>query len=174
MKALLAVVAVLACATLAVAQEKNPVSSAAREMLTHQSKNLTAAVEEMPADKFGFKPTPAQMTFGHLGLHIAEANNFFCAKVAGVPEPKNEEVKETDGKDKIVGAVKASFAFCEGALPKVNDSSLGEMVDFFGGRKVTRAYALMALTGSWSDHYSEAAMYLRLSGLLPPTAEKKK
>ena len=174
MKAALAVVVLLSCTTLIFGQTKDPATSAAKEMLAKQSKNLTTAVEEMPADKFGFKPTPEQMTFGHLGLHIAEANNVLCSSVSGVPQPKTDEVKESDGKDKIVAAVKASFEFCNTALPKVNDGMLGDTVDFFGGRKVSRAYALMALTGSWADHYSEAAMYLRLSGLLPPTAQKEK
>jgi hypothetical protein len=34
----------------------------------------------------------------------------------------------------------------------------------------------MGLSASWADHYGAAAMYLRLTGLLPPTArpaEKK-
>jgi len=29
------------------------------------------------------------------------------------------------------------------------------------------------LPSSWADHYGAAAMYLRLNGLLPPTAKKK-
>jgi hypothetical protein len=30
----------------------------------------------------------------------------------------------------------------------------------------------MVLASSWADHYAEAAMYLRLNGVLPPTARK--
>jgi len=29
-----------------------------------QTKNLVDAAEEMPADKYGYKPTPAQMSYG--------------------------------------------------------------------------------------------------------------
>jgi hypothetical protein len=43
-----------------------------------------------------------------------------------------------------------------------------------GGRQGPRAFALIALTNDWADHYSAAAMYLRLNGLLPPTAREKK
>jgi hypothetical protein len=35
-----------------------------------QEKNLVAAVEEMPADSFGYKPTPQQMRFARLILHM--------------------------------------------------------------------------------------------------------
>ncbi len=79
-------------------QNKDPVSSVVKEILPHQEKNLIAAVEEMPADKFGYRPTPQQMSFACLVLHITEANNYFCAKVGDVPEPKAQELKETDGK----------------------------------------------------------------------------
>jgi hypothetical protein len=32
---------------------------------------------------------------------------------------------------------------------------------------------LIALTNDWADHYSAAAMYLGLNGLLPPTAKSE-
>jgi hypothetical protein len=44
-------------------QNRDPVSSVVKEILSHQEKNLVAAVEEMPADKFGYRPTPQQMSF---------------------------------------------------------------------------------------------------------------
>ena len=152
---------------------KNPVTDVLRDSLAGRQKNTVAAVEEMPADKFGFKPTPDQMSFGHLAAHIAEANYFFCAKVGDVTAPKVEEAKEADGKDKLVAAVKASFDFCGTALAKAEDAKLGDSIQDFTGKTKPRAWAALALAGSWSDHYGAAAMYLRLNGLLPPTAQKK-
>jgi hypothetical protein len=165
----------LFAATAVLAQEKNPVTSVAREILPRQQKNLVAAVEAMPADKFGYKPTEQQMTFGHLVLHIIGSNNHLCSTIGDVPEVKAPvPLKETDGKDKLVAGLKASFDFCTTALAKVDDSKLGDEVELFGGRKGPRAFALIALTNDWADHYSSAAMYLRLNGLLPPTAQPKK
>ena len=77
----------------------------------------------MPADKFGYKPTPQQMSFANLVLHMTESNNYLCAKAGDVPEPKAQELKETDGKDKVVAALKASFDFCNTAMPKVTTPS---------------------------------------------------
>lgn len=156
------------------AQEKNPVTSAVREILPRQQKNIVAAVDEMPADKFNFKPTEPQATFGHLVLHIVESNNHLCSRIGDVPEVKSTPLKETDGKDKLVGALKASFEFCTTALAKVDDSKLADEVEMFGGHKGSRAFALIALTNSWADHYASVAMYLRLNGLLPPTAHPAK
>jgi|SRR5919108_687061 uncharacterized damage-inducible protein DinB len=153
---------------------KNPVSSAVREILPRQQKKLTQAVEEMPADKFSYKPTAPQMSFAHLVMHITESNNYLCAKISDTPAPKQQELKDTDAKDKLVSALKASFDFCNTALDKVDDSKLGDSVELFGGRQGTRAFAMIALTNDWADHYAAAAMYLRLNGLLPPTAQPKK
>ncbi|HLZ40820.1 MAG TPA: DinB family protein [Candidatus Sulfotelmatobacter sp.] len=174
MKRLFAIFLVCA-ATTVFAQEKNPVTSAVKEMLPRQSKNILAAAEEMPADKYSYKPTEQQMSFGDLVLHILGTNDTLCSKIGEMPEPKPAApLKETDGKEKLVAALKASFDFCTTALAKVDDTKLGDEVELFGGRKGSRAAALIILASSWSDHYGAEAMYLRLSGLLPPTAHPKK
>ena len=85
-------------------------------MLQRSQNNTVGAIEAMPADKFNYKPTPDQMSFAHLAAHIAGFNNSFCAKAADVPAPKVEESKETDSKDQLVAAVKASYSFCNDAL----------------------------------------------------------
>ncbi|MGB9468931.1 MAG: DinB family protein [Candidatus Acidiferrum sp.] len=151
----------------------NPVMTVVRMMLPRQEKSIIGAIEAMPADKFGYKPTRDQISFGHLAMHIAQSNNGLCAKIADVPAPKTEELKETDSKDVLLAAAKASFAFCSTALANVDDSKLGDNVDF-GRVQGPRALGVFFLAGGWSDHYGAAAMYLRLNGILPPTAQPKK
>jgi hypothetical protein len=153
-------------------QTNNPVSTALREILPGRQKNTVAAVEAMPAEKFNYKPTADQITFGHLVAHMMETNNLLCSKATAVPGPKVEEVKETDSKDKLVAALKTSFDFCSDALAKMDDSELAETTEGFGGKQVTRAWLSLVLASTWADHYAETAMYLRLNGLLPPTAKK--
>ena len=174
MKLALASFVLLASAALFSQQTKNPVSSVLRDSLTSRQKNTVTAMEEMPAEKFGYKPTPEQMTFGELAAHMVEGNYFFCANVGDVPRPKVDELKGTEGKDKLVAALKASFDFCGTALAKADDSKLGDSIEGFDGKPRPRAWAFVGLASSWSDHYGMAAMYLRLNGLLPPTAQPKK
>jgi hypothetical protein len=128
----------------------------------------------MPADKFNYKPTPDQMTFAHLVVHIVGSNNSTCAKAADVDAPKVEEPKESDGKDKLLAAATASFDFCGEALGKMDDSKLGDTVTLFGGHTFPRAMAALGLASGWADHYGAAAMYLRLNNILPPSAQAKK
>ena len=143
-------------------------------LLPRSQNNILGAIESMPADKFSYKPTPEQMTFAHLVVHIIQSNNGLCAKAASVPETKAEEAKETDSKDKLLAAAKASFAFCTEALGKMDDSKLGDSVELFGGRQFPRAMAALGLASGWADHYAAAAMYLRLNNILPPSAQPKK
>ena len=65
----------------------NPVVSTVRQMEERYAKNLTGAADEMPADKYSYRPTPEQITFAHLMMHTAEANNSLCAAIAGEPAP---------------------------------------------------------------------------------------
>jgi uncharacterized damage-inducible protein DinB len=164
------VIAVLLLSACAWAQ--NPVSDGLRGRLTNAAKNTIAAAEEMPADKYGYKPTEAQVPFGHWVSHATGANYFFCSKLTGATAPE-AGVKETDAKEKLVEALKKSFEYCSTQLPKLQDSQLGEEVTMFGGHKMTKGAAVLDFSADWADHYSQMASYLRLNGLLPPTAKKK-
>ena len=122
---------------------KDPVANSLRVLLQRSQNNTIGAVEAMPADKFSYKPTPDQIPFAHLVVHIIGFNNSFCAKAADVSAPKVEEPKESDPKDQLVAAVKASYTFCGDALSKMDDSKLGESIELFGGRKAPRAMAAL-------------------------------
>jgi uncharacterized damage-inducible protein DinB len=151
----------------------NPVTSTVKAQLTRYAKNMVAAAELMPAEKFNFKPTAEMNTFGHLIMHIAQSNNVLCSKISGVAVP-DVKLTDTDAKDKLVAALKASFEYCTASLANVDDSKLGEPLTLFGNRPSSRAGALINLSDDWYDHYGAQAIYLRLNGILPPTAQPAK
>ena len=168
------IVALVAVPSAARAQDApNPVSTALRSSLAGAQRNFVESAEEMPADKYGFKPTPQQMSFGQLMLHVAGSNMFMCSVIAGEKMPQAAKLTPDAPKEQIVARLKESFAYCTTELAKVDDSKLGESVPFFGGRTVTRAAAMLGLSEDWGDHYSAAATWLRLNGLLPPTARRR-
>lgn len=152
---------------------KSPVTDAVRQLLERQSKNLVAAAEEMPAEKYDYKPTPEQRSFAQIISHTAESNNFLCSSISGRgPRAQFKPAVFPDAKTTAVDGLRSSFDFCKEALAQVDDSKLGEQVNFFGSRKVTRAMALFAIAADWADHYSALATYLRLNKLMPPTAQR--
>ena len=149
-----------------------PVSDALRSNAQRAAKNLLAAAEEMPAPKYGFKPTPAQMSVGDIIGHLAGGNDFLCSTIGGVPAPKRSELAAGASKETLVSRLRETFQFCESALATVNDADLGTKVPYFGNSEVSRAQAMFAAVEDWGDHYSQLAVYLRLNGLLPPTAKR--
>jgi len=155
----------------AAAPQANPIASHLRDDVADNAKNMVAAADEMPADKYNFSPTPQQMTFAHLIVHAVRLNYGMCSTISGQAKP-DVKIAEADGKDKLVAALKTSFDYCTTALANVDDSKLGDTLPFFGGRTISRGGMMMTLSAEFADHYSMAAMYLRLNGLLPPTAKK--
>jgi hypothetical protein len=154
------------------AQQANPVADAFRDNYKDQAKNLIAAAEEFPADKFGYKPTPAQMSFGDIVVHLSQGNDYLCGSIGGVKAPTRTKVDHDDAKPALVARLKETFAFCDQALAPLSDANLSEQLPFFGGRKLSRAAVMTLTTGDWADHYSQWAIYMRLNGMLPPTAKK--
>jgi hypothetical protein len=174
MKAPLQLTALAVCclsATGATPDPAAPISDALRSIAQRFAKNFVAAAEEMPADKYGFKPTRAQMTFGEVILHVAQGNDYVCSQIGGVPPPKRSELAAAALKEKLVGRLREAVQFCESALARLNDSNLGKKVPYFGDNEISRAQAMFAAVEEWGGHYSQLAVYLRLNGLLPPTAK---
>jgi hypothetical protein len=171
---LLALAACSLAATSAAQDPATPVSDAVRATAKRAQGNFVAAAEEMPAGKYGFKPTPAQMSFGDVVMHMAAGNDALCSSIGGLAAPKRSEVAAGAPKEKLVARLRETFEFCESALAKLDDSRLAGRVPYFGDREITRAEAMVAAAEEWAGHYSQLAVYLRLNGLLPPTAKRSR
>jgi uncharacterized damage-inducible protein DinB len=158
----------------------NPITTAFRGRTMALQRNLAQAFDSIPEAKFGYKPTPAQLTVGYIAQHLASDNYLFCNAFgdtkAQVPEKDTatpDSVKAKWPKDSLVSKLKASFAFCESAFAQLDDAKLADQVSMtFGGntRQVTRAGMVLGHALDMADHYSQIANYMRLNNLLPPTA----
>jgi hypothetical protein len=175
--------AVLLCASLAASQgfqpSANPVSDFLRTTVAKSSRNLEGAAELMPAEKYSFRPTVAQMTFGDLMAHVVHTNVALCSAVSSKPSPfapeRLQKFSGNDPKDVLIDAVKQSFVYCREAFGAVSDAQLSSEAVMFGRPTgLSRAATVITLSMDWADHYSTAANYLRLNGILPPTAQPKK
>ncbi|HVB98679.1 MAG TPA: DinB family protein [Candidatus Dormibacteraeota bacterium] len=167
----LAIILAFSLSPLAARAQQNPVTSAVRAAVSEHAKILVAGAEEMPADKYNYAPTPQQMTFGRMVLHVAQSNGFLCSRISGEKAPMIGHLTEKSPKGQLIAAMKSSFNFCEQALGKVNDGDLSQQVQLFGGRMMSKAGAMIHLANDLADHYAQEAMYLRLNGHLPPTGE---
>ncbi|HEY0971080.1 MAG TPA: hypothetical protein VGE02_08945, partial [Gemmatimonadales bacterium] len=111
---------------------------------------------------------------------LASDNYLFCNAFgdmkATLPESDTatpDSVKAGWPKDTLVTKLKASFTFCEQAFAQLDDAKLGDQVSMkFGAntRTITRAGMVLGHALDMADHYSQIANYMRLNGILPPTA----
>jgi hypothetical protein len=113
------------------------------------------------------------MSFGDIVNHLSMGNDFLCGKIGGMAAPQRTKLAATATKADMVARLKETFAFCDQALAGLDDSKLGEQMPLFGPKMYTRAAAMTITTGDWADHYSQLAIYMRLNGLLPPTAKRR-
>jgi uncharacterized damage-inducible protein DinB len=158
----------------------NPVVAAFKARIAGSHRNVAQAFDSIPASMFGYKPTPAQLTFGYIAQHVASDSYLFCnnfGAMKGTVEDKDtstpDTVKATWPKEELVAKLKASFAFCEQAIEQVTDASLPDPITFTfagGERKSTRVNMVLGHALDLADHYSQIANYMRLKGLVPPSA----
>ena len=158
----------------------NPITTAFRTRTIGLQRNIAQAFDSIPESKFGYKPTPAQLTIGFIAQHVASDNYLFCNAFgdlkANLPEKDTstpDSVKAKWPKDTLVAKLKASFKFCEDAFAQLDDSKLGDQVTLtFGGnsRQVPRVNMVLGHALDVEDHYSQLANYMRLNNILPPTA----
>lgn len=154
------------------ASNENLVTNTTKQIVARYSKLLVATAKEMPANKYSYHPTKKQMTFGQVIAHIAESNVFLCSKLSDAQMPKMK-ASASQPKAMLVQEVQHSFDYCMQSLDKLQDSQLGETVTLFRGRPGKRIGALFGLTGDLHDHYAALSVYVRLNGLLPPTAQHR-
>ena len=162
------------------APSANPITASFRTMITRFHRNIAQAFDSIPASKFSYKPTPAQMSIGSIAQHLANDNYFFCnsfGAMKGTRPAKDtatpDSVKATWPKDTLMASLRESFAFCDRALGQLNDARLADSITVtFGGssRPSTRSSMVLIHALDLADHYSQLANYMRLNNILPPTA----
>jgi uncharacterized damage-inducible protein DinB len=166
------------------ASAANPITNVFKARTLYFQRNLAQAFDSIPESKFGYKPTPAQLSIGYIAQHLADDNYFFCNQFGTMKATRPEKdtatpdsVKATWPKDTLVAKLKASFAFCESALGQLDDAKLGEEITMtYGGnsRKAPRVSMVLGHVIDMADHYSQLANYMRLNGMLPPTALQRR
>lgn len=135
-----------------------------RNSLDQHSKELAEAAAAMPADKYDFVSPGDGVTFAYLVLHIADGNYTFCSFIGGVAAPQLPPLTEYDGKENLVERMKSSFEFCASAVAGLDDSHMSETLTI-DDTKMSRAMAVLALTGGWVTHYEVQERYLEMNGL---------
>jgi hypothetical protein len=126
--------------------------------------------DAMPAEKFGFKPTPELRSFGEQLMHVAGANISLVKLLdpkAAPPTPMEKATAKAD----VLKALADSFDFGSRILKDQTNATLQETVQgprFLGPS--TRARIVYRTMGHTYDEYGAMTVYLRLNGIVPPAS----
>lgn len=135
--------------------------------------NILKSADKMPADLYGYKPTPDIRAFARILTHVIEAQVRSCGIVNGTPAadmPKTPA--ETAPKPEIVAALKASFDACDKAYASITDANALDLLSA-GPVKRTRVSLLWGNVSHDNEQYAQLATYMRLKGITPPSASEK-
>jgi len=128
---------------------------------------------EMPDDKYSFKPTPPQQSFGERVVHIATVNVGILSSLGGKAAKPEIDAKTTT-KAAAIKAMNDSFDYGTALLNEMTDQTMLAPVPmaprFLGPSSHARIYTF--LIGHTWDIYGQMVVYLRLSGHVPPASQR--
>src|SRR5215470_7436220 len=169
-----------------VADTKNDASlDAQREKRALQSllrvveKEIIAAVDAMPADKFGFAPTDGEFkgvrTFGQMVKHFSATNHILAAAALGEEPPANagDELgpENVRTKAEILNYLKGSFVHLDKAVEAIGQTNVpvnASPISPLKRGEVTRLALITETLLHAYDHYGQLVEYLRMNGVVPP------
>jgi uncharacterized damage-inducible protein DinB len=168
------VVTVLVWAPLADAQSVSLQDNALQDW-TRLKDTMMKIAAAMPEDKFGYRATPPERTWGEQILHVAEANIVQMGRLGAKAPAPVYNMKETSP-TAIMKTLEASFDFGIAALKEQTDESLlaqaaSTRFDRFMGAS-TKARVVYYVIGHTWDIYGQMVVYLRLNGITPPASQR--
>lgn len=130
-------------------------------------------VEAMPEDKFGYKPTPEQQSFGERVMHIVQVDAFLFNTLGGKTPAPSLNLKAT-GKADILAALRQSYDWQMAVLEEFTDEELVARITPppFLGPSASRVKVFYYDYGHTQDTYGQLVVYLRLNGITPPASRR--
>jgi uncharacterized damage-inducible protein DinB len=170
-----AVVVLIATAMPSLLWAQTPAASITKEMaagLQRASNDVIDIAEAMPAEKYGYKPTPEMSSFGDQLVHVAGLVQRFVDTSKGV---KTEAAHHSAmAKPELIALLKKTFQGAQDSVAQLSDAQLLEPVKFpFGDRTVTRFTFWQGPLYQIRNHHGQLVVYLRMNGIVPPTTARR-
>ncbi len=151
-------------------------SQAVLEKWNDIGRKLIIISEDLPEDKYDYKPNPDSRTFVGQLLHVSASMYYFTdaaqgQKVRYGDDPKRDELKT---KEQIVAFVKKCVQDGADLIKTKGDKGMNDAVND-GGPHLHRLYDLAyGLIEHSGEHYGQLVVYYRANGMVPPESRPKK
>jgi len=153
-------------------------ASSAKAMFATIRRDLADAADAMPAEDFGFKPTPEVRSFAQLIGHVVNANFFFCSQAKGAAMPATTNFERVADKAALIKGLNEALAYCDDVYDSTSDANFNQAVTMTGfpgmnaKTPTNRGLVLIFNTTHNNEHYGNIVVYLRLKGKVPPSTAR--
>jgi hypothetical protein len=144
---------------------------------TRNNVMIYGLADAMPGEKYGYKPTPAQQSFGERVLHVAQINLMLLQALGAKASAPAIDMNATS-KTASMAAVQRVGEYGVAVIREFGDQGLVARIDspgpmgWFMGPKVSRQRVLYFLMTHSQDTYGQLVVYLRLNGITPPASRQ--
>ena len=127
----------------------------------------------MPEDKWSYKSTPAQRSYGEQVMHVVQVNQMLLGTLGAKTAAPAINMKATSRADTLQ-ALRQSYDYGEAVLKEFNDAAWVQPVmgPRFIGQATRVRIANFAMTHTM-DIYGQMVVYLRLNGIVPPASRRE-
>jgi uncharacterized damage-inducible protein DinB len=145
-----------------------------------QESTLRQIANAMPEDKFGYKPTVNQRTYGEQVMHVALINLELLKSIGGKAAAPSFTEDSVKNKADMVKALSDSYDYGTALLKEQTEATIAEKVrapafvgtgagaTFLGPS--TRARVFWFLLSHSMGIYGQMVVYVRLNGVVPPAS----
>jgi uncharacterized damage-inducible protein DinB len=138
-----------------------------------QKNTMVAIADAMPEDKFGYKTTPPQRSYGEQVMHVVQVNQMLLGTLGAKAQAPAINMKATSKAD-ILQALRQSYDYGEAVFKEFNDAAWTQAVmgPRFIGQATRVRIANFAMTHTM-DIYGQMVVYLRMNNVVPPASRRE-
>ena len=137
-----------------------------------QKDMMMKIADAMPENKFSYKSTPPQRSYGEQIMHVASANVDLLKVLGGNAAAPAFTAESAKTKADMLKALGDSYDYGTALLNEFSEATVLEPVkdapSFLGPS--SRARIVWTLLAHSMDIYGQMAVYLRLNGIVPPAS----
>lgn len=152
--------------------QDNAALDAVRPLYTQVRDYLMRSAEQMPEEKYDFRPTDEVRSFRQILGHVINDHYFFCSAARNEDNPWQEDGEEIMGKAAMVDALRTSFEYCDDLYTSMSPADLAAPSDAFRGRR-NRLHPLVYNVTHDFEHYGNLITYFRINGMVPPSSQPR-
>jgi hypothetical protein len=94
--------------------QANPITAAFKTRIAASHRNIAQAFDSIPESKFGYKPTPAQLTVGFIAQHVASDSYVFCSNFGAMkPTIDAKDTSPSIGSRTSTRVIRRRSSVCE-------------------------------------------------------------